>query len=125
MVLSLTVILVCQLIGEVLARGLDFPIPGPVIGMALMLGVLAAKDRALGATAPGDDALKTTANGLLANLSLMFVPAGVGVVQRAEIFAAHGAALAVVLVLSTLAALLVTAATFVLVARLRGARDAT
>jgi holin-like protein len=40
MIVSLTLLLLCQLVGEILARGLALPLPGPVIGMALLLVVL-------------------------------------------------------------------------------------
>ena len=62
---------------------------------------------------------------MLANLSLLFVPAGVGVVQKLDLVAGHGIALLVVLAVSVLATLVVTVATFLLVGRLiaRG-RDA-
>jgi uncharacterized membrane protein len=37
MILNIAIILAAQLVGEVLARLLTLPIPGPVIGMALLL----------------------------------------------------------------------------------------
>ena len=37
MIAALTQLLIFQLIGEVIARGLDLPVPGPVIGMVLLL----------------------------------------------------------------------------------------
>jgi len=45
MIASLSLILLCQLAGEVFVRGLGFPIPGPVIGLMLLLGLLLARDR--------------------------------------------------------------------------------
>ena len=72
MIPALTVLLVYQLIGEVIVRGLNWPIPGPVVGMALLLATLIVRNGA------GED-LRNTANGLLQHLSLLFVPAGTGV----------------------------------------------
>ncbi len=40
MILSLTLLLLCQLAGEILARAAALPVPGPVVGMALLLAVL-------------------------------------------------------------------------------------
>jgi holin-like protein len=117
MIFSLTVILLCQLVGEVLARGSGLPVPGPVLGMVLLLAILFVRDRLRAVAAEVDDALEATGKGLLAHLSLLFVPAGVGVIQRLDVFASFGVALAVTLVLSTVAALLATVATFVLAAR--------
>ena len=124
MIVSLGLLLLCQLIGEVVARGLDWPLPGPVLGMILMLSLLLAREH-LGRVLPAevaDGTLEKTSNGLLANLSLLFVPAGVGVVQRLDLFASHGIALLIALTISTLLALLATVATFRVVARLLGDR---
>lgn len=119
MILSLTLLLLCQLFGEIVARGTGLPVPGPVIGMALLLGVLALRDRRPRGLPPPlvDGTLEATGKGLLAHLSLLFVPAGVGVVGRLDVLAAQGPALAVALVVSTVAALVATAVTFVWVAR--------
>ncbi|MBX9739172.1 MAG: CidA/LrgA family protein [Beijerinckiaceae bacterium] len=122
MIVSLGLLLVCQLLGEIVARASGLPIPGPVLGMALMLALLLARDH-LAPVIPAevrDGALERTSNAILANLSLLFVPAGVGVVQKLDLVAAHGAALLVALVVSTVLALLVTVATFRLIARWTG-----
>ena len=63
------------------------------------------------------------AKGLLAQLSVLFVPAGVGVLQRLDVIAAHGIALAMALVVSTILALVATAATFIAASRLIGADE--
>jgi putative effector of murein hydrolase LrgA (UPF0299 family) len=55
---------------------------------------------------------------LLANLSLLFVPAGVGVVQKLDLLAEHGIAIIIVLAVSVVVTLLATVATFVLASRL-------
>ncbi len=47
------------------------------------------------------------------------MPVGVGIVQYLDLVAAHGAAIAAVLVLSTLATLLATAGVFLLIKRLK------
>lgn len=120
MIVSLAALLVAQLAGEALARGFALPVPGPVIGMALMLVFLGLRDRRPGLlpSALTDGTLEATGKGLLANLSLLFVPAGVGVFGRLDVFRAHGLALGLILVVSTLCALVATAATFLLVSRL-------
>jgi putative effector of murein hydrolase LrgA (UPF0299 family) len=124
MIGGLIVILMCQLAGEAVARGLGIPIPGPVIGMALLFALMLVRDRfasRLPATVSGD-ALEKTGQGLLAHLSLLFIPAGVGVVQNLGVFAEHGVALGVAIVVSSVLALLTTAWVFLFVARLT-ARD--
>lgn len=122
MIVSLALLLVCQLVGEAIARGLDWPVPGPVIGMVLMLILLLAREK-LKLVLPVevcDGMLERTSNGLLSNLSLLFVPAGVGVVQRLDLFAAHGLAIFAAIFVSTVLALLATVATFRLIARWMG-----
>jgi putative effector of murein hydrolase LrgA (UPF0299 family) len=123
MILCLTLILVAQLLGEALARATDLPVPGPLIGMALLLLFLVLRDRAprlaprVLAPSLVDGRLEGTGKGLLAHLSLMFVPAGAGIVGRLDVLAVHGIALAVVVLISTLATLAATALTFVAVSR--------
>ncbi|MDB5509617.1 MAG: CidA/LrgA family protein [Hyphomicrobiales bacterium] len=122
MIVSLGLLLLCQLVGEAVARATDLPVPGPVLGMALMLSLLLARDRLERVTPVElhDGTLERTSNALLANLSLLFVPAGVGVVQRLDLMATHGVALLVALGVSTVLALLATVATFRLIARWSG-----
>lgn len=120
MIASLALILLAQLAGEALARGLALPVPGPVLGLVLLLLFLGARPRLPAALVPPplrDGTLEATGKGLLAHLSLLFVPAGVGVVQRLDVLAAHGAALAAALLVSTLLALVATVATFRAVSR--------
>jgi putative effector of murein hydrolase LrgA (UPF0299 family) len=120
MIASLSLILLCQLAGEVLVRGLALPMPGPVLGLVLLLSLLVARDRfvilARGPLRGG--AVENASRGLLAHLSLLFVPAGVGVVQKLDLIAAHGIAIVVVLLVSVIATLLATVATFLIVSRL-------
>jgi len=63
----------CQLVGELVVRTLDVPVPGPVVGMVVLFGLLQL-------SRSGDDAtVVRAADGLLQHLQLFFVPAGVGV----------------------------------------------
>src|SRR3982074_1360711 len=120
MIASLSLILLCQLAGEVIVRGLGLPMPGPVIGLMFLLILLLARNRfaVLGRGPLGGDGVENAGRGLLAHLSLLFVPAGVGVVQKLDLVAAHGIAFAGVLAVSVLVTLLVTVTTFLLASRL-------
>ena len=122
MLLAITIILLCQLAGEAIARGLGLPLPGPVLGMAFLFLLLLLRDRlrAAGRNVLAGDGLESVGLVLLANLSLLFVPAGVGVVQRLDILSTYGVALLVALVVSTVAAMLVAVGVFRLIARLTG-----
>lgn len=120
MIAGLCVILICQLIGEAVVRGLGVPVPGPVLGLMMMLALLLLRDRypsmALGPLR-GDE-IVGVARGLLANLSLLFVPAGVGIIQLINVLLEHGWAIAVALAVSVIATLLITAGTFLIVSKL-------
>jgi holin-like protein len=120
MIASLSLILLCQLAGEIIVRGLALPMPGPVIGMLLLLILLLLRDRfALLARGPlQGNGVENGARGLLAHLSLLFVPAGVGVVQKLDLLAEHGLAIATILAISVVITLLVTVATFLIANRL-------
>ena len=95
MIASLSLILLCQLAGEVIVRGLGLPMPGPVVGLMLLLLLLLARDRfAVLARGPlQGGGVESASRGLLAHLSLLFIPAGVGVVQKLDLLAEHGIAI--------------------------------
>ena len=98
---SLAVLLLCQLLGELFVLYFELPIPGPVIGMIILfLGLM------LRGNIP--DQLSTTANGLLEQLSLLFVPAGVGVLTHLTLLGEHWLPLSTSLIVSTLLTLAIT-----------------
>ncbi len=111
MVAAFAFILLFQLVGEVLSRGLGLPLPGPVLGMIFMLAAFFASARLR-------DIVQPTAKGLLSHLSLLFVPIGVGVVAHIPTLVSHGLALGLSLVLSTALALVAGAAAFAITLRL-------
>ncbi|MCG7391802.1 CidA/LrgA family protein [Microvirga sp. ACRRW] len=120
MIISLTIILLCQLLGEVVARGFGWPVPGPVLGMLFLLAFLSVRDKVRKAIPEFGRALDSTGKGLLAHLSLLFIPASVGVVQRIDVLKEYGVGLVVTLIVSTFITLVVTVVTFVVVSRLSG-----
>ena len=90
-----------QSIGELLARALSLPFPGPVIGMLLLL--LALRLPAV------REPVAVCANFLLSHLSLLFVPVGVGVMTHLGLISQFGVRMLMVIVLSTWIGLAVTA----------------
>lgn len=94
-------LLLLQSAGELLARSLHLPIPGPVLGMVLLMALLAWP--------PVRAPLQAAASALLQHLSLLFVPVGVGVMTHLGLLQAHGLRLLLVVVLSTWVGLAVTA----------------
>lgn len=104
MLRALTVLLLFQLVGEILSRVLDIPIPGPVIGMLLLLLMLLRRGHV-------SAALTATAQTLLGYLALLFVPAGVGVMVHFALLQDEWLAILLILVGSTIITLLATACT--------------
>ncbi len=117
MIPALTALLAFQLAGEATAHALSLPVPGPVLGMVALAACLAASSRLLALMRP-------LAEGILAHLSLLFVPAGVGVIGHLGALGRLGPGLALAIVVSTIAAIAVGALTFAAVARLTGSEAA-
>lgn len=113
MIAALTLLLVYQLIGEVMVRWFDLPIPGPVVGMALLFATLVVTK---GPTQP----LRNTANGLLQHLSLLFVPAGTGVMLHFQRLGDEWLALLLAVTVSTVLSIAVSALLLSLMTRRTG-----
>lgn len=99
---AITILLLFQLAGEVLAQFFFLPVPGPVIGMGLLFAALVLRGSA-------SHALGTTANGILGHLAILFIPGGVGVMLYLSRIADEWLPIVVSLVLSTVLTLIVTA----------------
>jgi holin-like protein len=99
---SLAILLAFQCLGEAISRGTGVPIPGPVIGMVLFLCLLSA--------APSvTQHVEYVSRGLLNHLSLLFVPAGVGVMVFADQMNGQVIIIALALVASTILSIAVAA----------------
>lgn len=101
MINTLLLLLVFELLGEVVVRLTSLPLPGPVVGMFALLGMLILRGRSW----PELDAAATT---LLSHLSLLFIPAGVGVILHFQRLGAEWLPLLAALILSTVVTLAVT-----------------
>jgi holin-like protein len=108
---AFAILLCLQLAGEALVRAVDSPLPGPVIGLALLFVWLLAK-------LPLPQETNGTADGILKHLSLLFVPAGVGVVQQLPLLGSEGWKLLAIILVSITLSLAATAITFAAIARL-------
>ena len=99
---SLTLLIVCQFAGEVITRSAGLPLPGPVVGLVLLLVVLVVRGGP-------DEGMKTTASGLLRHLLLLFVPAGAGIVTQLDVLGQNLLPAMVAILVSTALGLGVTA----------------
>jgi len=118
MLLSLGLILLCQVIGEAIARVADLPIPGPIVGLLLCVLLLVLRDR-MGRMVPTelhDGTFERTGAGILSHLSLLFIPAGVGVIQRLDVLAGNAVPILAAVFVSTALSLAVMAWVFTFVA---------
>ncbi len=102
LIIGMSVLLGCQFIGELLVRALAVPVPGPVLGMVVLLVGLMINGRV-------PSALRMAGEGLLRYLTLLFVPAGVGLMTHFGLIREELGVLAVTLVASTALTLAVTA----------------
>ncbi|MGD9833033.1 MAG: CidA/LrgA family protein [Piscinibacter sp.] len=94
-------LLLAQSAGEALVRLAGAPLPGPVLGLLLMLAALR--------WAPVQRHVGAAADALLAHLSLLFVPVGVGVMTHFALISQYGARMLLVIVVATWAGMAVTA----------------
>jgi holin-like protein len=109
---SFLVIVLFDLAGEAASRWLRVPLPGPVVGMLLLLMALSLRARWAAQLGRGGELL-------LRHMALFFVPAAVGVVTQLRVLQAEGLAVSVAVVASTIVGLVAGAGAFALVARAR------
>ena len=102
MINTFATLLVFQTLGEGLAYAFSLPVPGPVIGMLLLFCYLMARSGVADKIAP-------TTLEFLKHLSLLFVPAGVGIMVHAQRVAAEWMPIVAALVISAVVSLVVTA----------------
>jgi len=98
----LTLILACQLVGESAGQALSLPVPGPVLGMILLFAFLMLRGHV-----PED--LGQVSGSLLRSMSLLFVPAGTGVILHIQLLAEAAVPLGLAVAFSTAVAIVVTA----------------
>lgn len=107
---ALTQILVFQLVGEIIAHHFNLPVPGPVLGMLLLFAFLVLNQ------GPSHQ-LHDTGQQLLKHLSLLFVPAGTGIMVHLHRLQSEWFPLVMSLVLSTALALAATAGVMLLLGK--------
>lgn len=113
MIPALLTLLTAQLLGEGISRALSLPLPGPVLGLLILLAGFALFPKLV-------EIIRLTAQGILGNLMLLFVPAGVGVVGHLDTLAQSGLPVMLALLISSPLAIAAGALTFTAITRLTG-----
>lgn len=90
-----------QSLGELLSRGLSLPLPGPVLGLLFLLVALRFETVR--------EPVGECASFILAHLSLLFIPVGVGVMTHLTLLQRYGGRMVLVIAVSTWIGLGVTA----------------
>lgn len=99
-------LLVFQLLGEVLVRLINIPVPGPVVGLLFLLVFLLVRKKL---SSNESSALLNTSSSLLSHLSLLFVPAGVGIITHIDRIKDQWLSISIALIIASFVTLLVTA----------------
>ncbi len=94
----------CELAGEFAQQLTGIPVPGPILGLLLLLFILIVR----GGPSLG---LQSTARGLLQYLPLLFVPAGTGVAAHLSLIGAEWIPITAALIGSSVIAIMATAFT--------------
>ena len=112
MLYAIFFIFLLQLVGEFLQKYFVLAIPGPVIGLLLMLVALLLQRGSRDSDTDFGQKVINTSNHLLQYLSLLFVPIGVGVVMHLQLLESQLVKVLGVIVIGTLLTIIVTAALF-------------
>jgi len=100
---GITTLLVYELAGEITTVWLDLPVPGPVMGAIFLFLTLLARNGV-------PESLDIASSALLGHFSLLFVPAGVGLIRHFDRVADEWIPISLTLVLSTTITMVFTAA---------------
>ena len=118
---GLTLLLIYQLIGEGLSLFFTLSVPGPVIGMSLLFLSLLVFYKIKNNNAekqPQNDALSNSAAAILNHLSLLFIPAGVGLIVHIDRLEDQWLPIIAAIVLGSIITMAVTAGGMMLLNRL-------
>lgn len=100
---GVTLLLIYQLVGEISVLLMRIPVPGPVLGMVVLFITLILRRSS-------SESLDSASSALLSHLSLLFVPAGVGMMVHFDRIADEWLPISIALVLSTIITMAATAA---------------
>lgn len=110
MINTLIILFGFQLLGTLIERYFALPVPGPVIGMALLFSLFLLRGTLI-------EPMKPTTDTLIQYLPVLFIPAATGIITFKHLLSVDGLLLLLVLVLSTLIGIVSTAWIFCKLAR--------
>ncbi len=113
---GLTILLFYQLMGEISVRWLGIPVPGPVLGMIMLFITLLIKGSA-------SKSLEGASTTLLSHLSLLFIPAGVGMMVHFDRIMNEWVSIGIALLLSTVVTLIFSALMMLAMAKLMAKKE--
>ncbi|MGA0411675.1 MAG: CidA/LrgA family protein [Candidatus Puniceispirillales bacterium] len=105
---SIFTIFLFQLAGEFVQKFFELSIPGPVIGLILLLSVLLLKNRYNRSPSTFERELVSSCESLLNYLPLLFIPVGVGVVMHLTLLEENLISVITIVILGTLLTLAIT-----------------
>lgn len=115
---GITLLLIYQLAGEISVLLLRIPVPGPVLGMIMLFITLVWRGRS-------STSLDSASTALLSHLSLLFVPAGVGMMVHFDRIINEWLPISIALILSTAVVILLLVAARIAVDQLDKPRRRT
>jgi holin-like protein len=105
---SIFTIFLFQLAGEFVQKFFELSIPGPVIGLILLLSVLLLKNKYNRSPSTFERELVSSCESLLNYLPLLFIPVGVGVVMHLTLLEENLISVITIIILGTLLTLAIT-----------------
>ena len=102
MIRALSILILLQWGGEVLAKGMRLPLPGSLVGMLLLLAWLMTRGRL-------SQGMQQTSQALLQNLMLLFIPFITGIIAQAKQVSAQWLPFLAACVLGAVVSLIATA----------------
>lgn len=98
------IILMVTYLGEIISKSINFPFPGPVIGMLIFFILLERKLIDIKHVEEG-------ANTILLNLAIFFIPPGVGLISALDLLDGNMLKIIVTMVLTTMITMGITGLT--------------
>ncbi len=118
---GLTLLLIYQLMGEGISLFFSLSVPGPVIGMSLLFLSLLAFYKIKNGNVEKqaqENALTISASAILSHLSLLFIPAGVGLIVHIDRLGDQWLPIVAAIILGSIITMSVTAGVMLLLNRL-------